>query len=431
MVRRSLIVKIVLYSIFALFMTFFLAFQAGRLLMTHGLGDAYRQVGADYAQFLAREVEESFRGDQPDPARLADLQRALHVDFLYVPAASDSAVPEELATQEWTSERLIEPKPVYWVRIDPKGQYQGALRIAYHPPPHAGATGAWLFAGFMVVTFALMIVPPLYFWVIRPLRRMVDTAHRLGRDLSSPVAVDRKDEFGDLEEAFEAMRQRIQRMLTQKERLLTDISHEMRGPLSRMAIALPLVRADGETSPYLDHIERNMQAMDRLIGELLALSRGQTPPELYQEPLDLAEMAQDLVSERILVLRQQGIEVETHFDPAPVTGDRLLIERALGNLLDNAIKYGKTPLRVDTRSEGLQAIFQVTDRGPGIPEQDLPHVFEPFYRPDTSRSRQSGGTGLGLAIVKTVAQSHGGEASLASAAGEGTTASFRLPFRSA
>ncbi|MNK60238.1 Sensor protein CpxA [compost metagenome] len=430
MVRRSLIVKIVLYSIFALFMTFFLAFHASRLLMSHGLGDAYRQVGADYAQYIAREVEDSFRAGQPDPARLADLQRSLHVDFLYVPAASDSAVPAELATQEWTSERLFGPKPIYWVRIDPDGQYQGALRIAYHPPTHAGATGAWLFAGFMVVTFGLMISPPLYLWVIRPLRRMVDTAHRLGRDLNTPVANRRKDEFGDLEEAFEAMRQRIQRMLAQKERLLTDISHEMRGPLSRMAIALPLVRADGETSPYLDHLERNMQAMDRLIGELLALSRGQTPPERYQEPLDLAEMAQDLLAERSLVLRQQEIAVETRFEPAPVTGDRLLIERALGNLLDNAIKYGKGPLRVETHGDGQLSQFQLSDRGPGIPEPDLPHLFEPFYRPDTSRSRLSGGTGLGLAIVRTVAQSHGGEASLASAVGEGTTANFRLPFRS-
>ncbi|MNT72997.1 Sensor histidine kinase YycG [compost metagenome] len=103
----------------------------------------------------------------------------------------------------------------------------------------------------------------------------------------------------------------------------------------------------------------------------------------------------------------------------------------MGNLLDNAIKYGKGPLTIETGRDGRDALFAVRDRGPGIPEQDLPHLFEPFYRPDTSRSRQSGGTGLGLAIVKTVAQSHGGEATLASQVGEGTTAAFRLPLREA
>lgn len=431
MVRRSLILKIVLYALVALLVTFVMAYGASRLLMTHVMGDAFRQLGSNYSQFLAREVEASFKHGAPDPARIDDLERSLHVSLTFVPLASQSLIPKELPEQELTSIHPVSPHAVYWIRLVPDGQYQGALRIEYRPPVRAGATAGWIFAGVMGLTFGLMIVPPLYFWVIRPLQRMVETAHRLGRDLQTPVAIDRKDEFGDLEAAFEALRQRIQRMLAQKERLLTDISHEMRGPLSRMAIALPLVRADGESSPYLDHIERNMHAMDRLIGELLALSRGQTPPELYQEPLDLAEMAQDLIEERSLLMTQLGITVDTRFESAPVTGDRLLIDRALGNLLDNALKYGKAPLRVETGRDGDLAAFRVIDHGPGIPEQDLPHVFEPFYRPDTSRSRQSGGTGLGLAIVKTVAQSHGGEAVLSATDGHGTTATLRIPLRRA
>ncbi len=432
MVRRSLILKIFLYAVGAFLATFVLTVGATRLLLAHGLGDAYRELGADYTQFFAREVEASFRDGKPDPARLADLASSLHVNLEYVPAASSSVIPAALADQAWTSlHRPFSPAHVYWAKIDPEGHTMGALRIEFKPPAPAGGRAGWIFAAFLIVVVTLMIVPPLYLWVIRPLRKMVDTAHRLGRDLETPVAIDRKDEFGDLEEAFEAMRQRIQRMLAQKERLLTDISHELRGPLSRMAIALPLVRADGQSSPYLDHLERNMHAMDRLIGELLALSRGQTPPAHVQENLDLAQMAEDLVAERSLVLQQHDLTPVVALDSAPVMGDRLLIERAMGNLLDNAIKYGKGPIRVATRQDGRDALFTVSDHGPGIPEQDLPHLFEPFYRPDASRSRQSGGTGLGLAIVKTVAQSHGGEATLASRLGEGTTASFRLPLRDA
>ena len=426
MVRRSLVLKIFLYAVGALFVTFVLAFGASRLIMAHGLGDAYRQLGADYGRFMARQVESSLVDGRPDLAKLEELERSLHVTLAFIPR---EAIPAELAEREWTSAHAFGSSPVYWVRLDPAGKTVGALRITYHPPqPAAGRIGG-IFAVCWMLTVGVMLIPPLYIWVIRPLRSMVDTANRLGRDLETPVTIDRKDEFGDLEAAFESLRQRIQRMLTQKERLLTDISHEMRGPLSRMAIALPLVRADGESSPYLDHIERNMHAMDRLIGELTALSRGQNPPERYQEPLDLAELTRDLVAERALVMEQKDMVPEVSLAPAPVMGDRLLVERAIGNLLDNAIKYGKAPLLIATGRDGRDALFSVRDHGPGVPETDLPHLFEPFYRPDASRSRQSGGIGLGLAIVKTVAESHHGAAVLQSREGHGTTASFRLPLR--
>lgn len=429
MVRRSLILKIFLYAVAALVATFLLAFGASRLLLEHGMGDTYRELGADYTRFFAREVEASFQDGQPSQVRLDELQRSLHVRLDYFPLASGSVLPGGLAEQDWALERrAFRPDNVYWVRIAPDGELQGALRVIFLPPRAAGAV-AGTFAGILVLAFGLLIIPPLYFWIIRPLRGMVETAHRLGRDLDTPVAVDRKDEFGDLERAFEAMRRQIQRMLAQKERLLTDISHELRGPLSRMAVALPLARADGGSSPYLDHIERNMDAMDVLIGELLALSRGMIPPVHDQEPLDLAELAQALVDERGLILEQRALTCEERLEPAPLLGDRQLLERAMGNLLDNALKYGQGRIRVETRREGADAIFAVSDEGPGIPEADLPHVFEPFYRPDTSRSRESGGTGLGLAIVKAVAESHGGSASLAAREGEGTRAILRFPAR--
>lgn len=431
MVRRSLVLNILLYAIASLFITFLLAIGTSQFLMSHGLGDSFRQLGADYAQYMGRQLEATLVDGQPDPDRLAELERSLHVDLRVVPIASASEIPEELTGQTWISRYDWGGPPSFWIWLASEGQRVGALEVTFHRPQPVLGRMVGAFAICWVLAVGLMLVPPLYIWVIRPLRKMVETANRLGRDLDTPVTIDRKDEFGDLEAAFESLRQRLQRMLTQKERLLTDISHEMRGPLSRMAIALPLVRADGESSPYLDHIERNMNAMDRLIGELVALSRGQNPPERYQEPLDLAELVQELVDERALAMQQNGITFELTFEAAPVMGDRLLLERAIGNLLDNAMKYGKPPLEISTAKDGAYAVFTVRDHGAGIPEKDLPHLFEPFYRPDTSRSRQSGGTGLGLAIVKTVAQSHRGEAVLESREGEGTTASFRLPLREA
>jgi len=116
-------------------------------------------------------------------------------------------------------------------------------------------------------------------------------------------------------------------------------------------------------------------------------------------------------------------------EPASTEGDESLLRRAMGNLLDNAIKY--TPERgriaVATRVDGDEAVFRVADNGPGIPAAALPHVFEPFFRPDTSRTRETGGTGLGLSIVRAIAEQHGGKAALESEEGTGTTAELRVP----
>lgn len=430
MVIRSLILKVYLYAVVTLVITFVLTIAATKILMNHGMTENIRNIGADYATFIASEVEKTIHDGQPSQARIDALAKSLHVKLTYVPAGVSESLPypPALMQREWVKEQFtFRSHHRYWVKLAPGGEFQGALRVEFIPPDPAKGHSGWIFAGFLIGALALMIVPPLYLWVLRPLKRMVDKVHHLGMDLTVPVANDRKDEFGELEGSFEALRQRIQRMLSQKERLLTDISHELRAPLSRMAIAVPLIRSEAGDSSYLDHIERNMQAMDRLIGELLTLSRGQTPPEREQESLDLAEMARELIAEREIVMEQRGLALETHLEAAPVRGDRRLLERAMGNLIDNAVTYGAGRIRVETGPEGNVAAFRVVDAGPGVPEADLPHLFEPFYRPDASRSRHTGGTGLGLAIVRAVAQSHGGEATLTSRLGEGSTATLRLP----
>jgi signal transduction histidine kinase len=127
-----------------------------------------------------------------------------------------------------------------------------------------------------------------------------------------------------------------------------------------------------------------MAAMDALIGEVLALARGRSPEALAPEPVDLSDLARELLAERELVLAKRQAAVTSDLAPAPVVGDRRLLARAMGNLLDNALKY--TPegdlVRLETALDGGEAAFRVVDQGPGIPASDLPHLFEPFYRPD-------------------------------------------------
>jgi two-component system sensor histidine kinase CpxA len=275
---------------------------------------------------------------------------------------------------------------------------------------------------------AIIWIPATLWLIFRPLRQMMGTAHRLGAgDLESPVTVDRQDEFGELQQSFETMRAKIRRMLVERERLLTDISHELRGPLSRLNLAMPLLAQQAGNDTVANLAQREIATMDSLIGEILALFRSQSQ-SMVHETVDLADIAAEVVEERVLVADAHDLTITTHLLPAPTSGDPKLIARAISNLLDNALKYtgpGGT-IHVETQTVP-HALCRITDDGPGIDPEHLPHIWEPFYRPDGSRSRETGGTGLGLSIVKAIVERHGGTAFLASVQDKGTTATIQLP----
>ena len=433
---RSLVVKIYLFTVVTLALLFLANLWVTRLLMDRAKFDAMRQVGLHHAGFMADEIARSLvRGPagvwHPDPGRIAELGSGLMVRIRYMPWAG--VHPPQLATRGVLLARRGFPLSHYWVRIDRGGKPVGAAlvvsRFPHGPPPNH-----FEFPLLIVVFTGVLIVPSLLVWVVRPLEKMVAVAHRLGEgDLDSPVEQTRRDEFGDLERAFEGLRLRIQQMLRARDRLLTDISHELRGPLSRMTVALPLLKtvmpAAGPAARYVDQIEHEVGRMEALIEELLAFARGRSPAEIEQRRIDLAELARQLVSERSLMAGERGVKVNEDLEEAQVVGDPALLARAMGNFLDNALKY--TPagghVWLETRRRGSQILFSVKDDGPGIPAAALAHLFEPFYRPDVARSRDTGGVGMGLAIARAIAERHGGAARVSSTEGEGTVAELALP----
>lgn len=439
--KNSLVIKIYLYAAGVLVVAFFLALATARVLVEQGQLDTWRQFGADQALYLGGELERGMGPRGPDPRQLARLAGPFHARLDYRPVI-DHRLPADLPPQLASHKVFFEPGGLpgpswrhYWVRLDRAGQPHGVLEVAFEPPhvprPHTPFFGAFLWLALL----ALMVVPPLIVWVTRPLRAMVAVAHRLGQgDLHTPVAVHARDEFGELETAFEGLRVRVQRMLAEKESLLRDISHELRAPLSRMAIAVPLLESlqlRPEAAPYLGQLSREITAMDALIQEILELARAREAQGRTSLTLDLADLARELVAERALPMAERALVLTTALAAAAVQGDERLIRRAMGNLFDNALKY--TPpqgaIHLETGVESGQAYFRVVDNGPGIPAAELPHLFAPFYRPDSSRSRETGGTGLGLAIVQAIAESHHGSATLAAVkeGDTGTIAELRLP----
>jgi signal transduction histidine kinase len=450
--RRSLITRIYLIAVLGFLLTAVVGrFVVDRVMDYNRRSSFERQFGQHVegiVAFAAEEVARDLRNGRPDRVRIERLSEALNDTIAWVPWTSTGRYPAELAKQAVILDpRLAEmrggtpfrpmgppgPGPMHhhWGRVDLDGKPVGAVMLTpnhrhpHDPPP--------LFSTMAIVGLimpAVIWIPATLLLIVRPLRQMMGTAHRLGAgDLESPVAVDRQDEFGELQHAFEAMRTKIRRMLIERERLLTDISHELRGPLSRLNLALPLLAQQTGNDAIAGMALKEVATMDSLIGEILALFRSQSQG-IVPEAVDLADVVADVVDERVLVADTNGLTITTDLQPAMTMGDARLIARAISNLLDNALKYtcsGGT-IHLETLS-GTDAVCRITDNGPGIAADHLPHIWEPFYRPDSSRSRESGGTGLGLSIVQAIVERHGGEAKLDSQPGRGTIASIHLPLK--
>jgi two-component system phosphate regulon sensor histidine kinase PhoR len=224
-----------------------------------------------------------------------------------------------------------------------------------------------------------------------------------------------------------------------RKEFVANVSHELRTPLSLIRGYVETLRdgalTDTQRAPeFLETIERNVARLSALVDDLLEISRLESGrPVAQPRPLETRAFLDKLIETyRPLAARKsQDLQLEASPSPTGIEADPDLLERALGNLLDNAIKY--TPdggrIRLAAFAEGNDTLISVADSGIGIPEKDLPRVFERFYRVDKSRSRELGGTGLGLAIVKHIAQLHGGSVTVRSHAGGGSTFTLRFPAR--
>lgn len=264
-------------------------------------------------------------------------------------------------------------------------------------------------------------------------------------DFDTRVDVDSNDEIGQLAKCFNSMADTLEDTMEElrqadrmRRELVANVSHDLRSPLASIQGYLETVHIkDGDLDPeerqrYVKTALRNAQRLNNLVSELFELSKLETEQvEPTIEPFPIAELAQDIVMQYEPQAEEQGIDLTVDLPErhVRVEADIGLVERALSNLIDNAIHY--TPdggaVRVRLENQRLDVCVEVTDTGPGIPEDDLPHIFERFYRVDKSRDRDKGGAGLGLAIAKTILELHGRTLEVDSTVGEGTTFRFRLP----
>lgn len=271
---------------------------------------------------------------------------------------------------------------------------------------------------------------------IRPIADMSSTAQSIsGKNLSSRINVQETDtELGQLAAVLNRAFDRLQSAFEQQSRFTADASHELRTPLavilSHTELALSRQRTGEEYRESLEACRRASQRMKSLIDSLLLLARFDAlEPELDLRPVDLESIAHDSVELLRPLAEERRIDIHATTSPTSISGDRDRLSQVLTNLLSNAVRYNHDggSVAVSVFANNGYGVIRVTDTGVGIPAEELPHIFERFYRVDKARSRAEGGCGLGLAICQSIVEAHGGTITASSQPQSGTTIEVHLP----
>jgi len=278
------------------------------------------------------------------------------------------------------------------------------------------------------------------FWITRralaPVDRITTDARLISAsNLSGRLAVPRAaDELRRLSETLNQMLDRIEASFKSIRQFTADASHELRAPMTLIQAAADFsLRRDRSKEELREAIERILKESKRttaLVDDLLLIARSDSDPHAFERhPLDLSELLDEIASQAKPLAGARNIEIESNLQhPVAIAGDELAVRRLFMALVDNAIKYtAKGTVSIELHVEDVQAVVTVRDTGIGIGKDDLPRVFDRFWRADKVRSRDEGGTGLGLAIARGITERHGGTIRVDSELGKGSTFTVRLP----
>ena len=255
-------------------------------------------------------------------------------------------------------------------------------------------------------------------WVTRPLATLATAAEKLGEDIHRPpLAVSGPAEVRRAAGAFNTMQRRLVRFISDRTRILAAMSHDLKTPLTRLRLRTEMLEDEALRAKFAKDVDE----MESMIAQTLDFMRDAAADEPAQ-PVDVMALLESLQTD----YQDAGQAFDIKGSVArPITGRPRALRRCLANLIDNALRYGaRASLEVEERAAELA--IRVLDEGPGIPEAELEHAFEPFWR-EASRSRETGGTGLGLGIARNIARAHGGDVTLRNRAGGGLEATLTLP----
>ena len=259
-------------------------------------------------------------------------------------------------------------------------------------------------------------------WVFQPVKLLTQAAEKVGNgNFEHQIQINRKDEFQILADSFNDMVERIRSMMYTKEQLLLDVSHEMRSPVTRMKIALEML----PDSTLKTNLQDDVQEIDIMISEILETARLREDKILFKKKRihleAILRQCQQEFENSVPAIHWPQLEKIT-LPPLLLNEEKIKI--VLRNLLQNAIKYSvqeDQPIEISVEEQEKQIVVKIVDHGVGIPKNEIPFIFEPFYRVDKSRSKQTGGYGLGLHLCQNIMKAHQGQIQIESQQGQGTT----------
>ncbi|WP_070969811.1 envelope stress sensor histidine kinase CpxA [Vibrio sonorensis] len=268
---------------------------------------------------------------------------------------------------------------------------------------------------FQLLLAVMAVSTPLLLWLAwalsQPARKLERAAKRVanGEFEVDPELEKGTTEFRQAGASFNQMVEAVNQMLSGQQRLLSDISHELRSPLTRLRMATALASRKQGDSQELTRIDTEAQRLEQMIGELLALSRMQADSHLVRETHPISSLWEAILQDAEFEANQiDKVFVASEIPAVNLTGHPKLLMSAVENIIRNAISYAEKKIEVRISTEDKKIIVQCDDDGIGVPDEELESIFRPFYRVSTARDRHSGGTGLGLAITESAVRQHNG-----------------------
>jgi signal transduction histidine kinase len=363
----------------------------------------------------------------PTPPTIASLVVAVAIAATAAPPPATAAPPRS----GWV---LPAPSPHGLFGLAPAGVVEGDFVAAFQQAPGRWVTvqpapepfpNQWQQRLMLWFAISFSLVAPIGYLFARrlvaPLAAFAAAAEHLGREPSGPVmALSGPAEIGRAAAAFNLMQQRLKRYIDDRTAMVGAISHDLRTPLARIRF-----RVDAAPAKIREGVLGDVAQMEEMVTAVLAFVRDASEPGL-RERVDLRSILECVVDDAALMGGDAALDPGA---PASVEVDPLSVQRVVTNLVENALKYGRSA-HVRLFTDGADAVTEVVDAGPGLPEEELERVFLPFYRAERARTLNTGGIGLGLSVSRSIARAHGGDVRLYREPG-GLVAQLRLPLAAA
>lgn len=378
--------------------------------------------------FIRREmIRYELRQPEQVPERLRDLSEQLGWDLAYWQNGQlvFSSLPEPPSWQMVTQRLKEGNKPLFQdtgfrrpqvvLSLFPRHPQQRVLWMQLRLGALSAPLRGPLLALLLLLLFLAILLIPLTRFLLRPYRDLQRSIDQLAEGrFENRLNPAKYSAFEELVTAFNQMQTRLQQMMQQKQRLVADVSHELRSPLTRLRMLLELLlQRQPESQEMVERAIEELQELNLIIDDVLEISRLQLHHlPLEQKPLDLTWVLFQIAERHQEAFEQKDLQLEVDLPDQAIklTADDRLLKRLFENLFSNLVKYvpgGRVDLKVSQNPEMTTIVLR--DHGPGLSPEELKEIFTPFYRSDLSRSRRTGGVGLGLAIVWEIVKAHQGQ----------------------